>query len=276
MARTLPLMRRYLPPQAATHDHGDGTHLVRFRPEHSGPHQVHAWLIGGGGGGAALGGSPYALHVSGGPAAAATSEVIGVGEARRVVAVAGREGKLRIQLRDALGNDCTTEGATLASLVSFLEAAPAGYHPLEAASADYHPVPAAPAGYHPTDYHPVTGYHSVDAYHPVALAASPRQPAEPPRAIAARALHAAAESAAAALAAIPATTRRAARPGPEWEVYPESAVEVTLLEGSQMQLAYRLAHPGRWLLHVALRRRDMRGGDGGDEPLRCAIYVLGG
>ena len=51
-----------------------------------------------------------------------------------------------------------------------------------------------------------------------------------------------------------------------------------LLEGGQLQLAYRLAHPGRWLLHVALRPRGVRGGDGvvssgrggegADEPLR--------
>ena len=34
-------MPRYPPPQAAIHDHGDGTHLVRFRPERSGPHQAH-------------------------------------------------------------------------------------------------------------------------------------------------------------------------------------------------------------------------------------------
>ena len=170
------------------------------------------------------------------------------------MAVAGREGKLRIQLRDALGNDCSAEGASLASLVSFLEATPAGYHPFDATPAGYHPgaaTPAgchpgatAPAGYHPIDYHPVAGYHPVDGYHPGAVAASPRQPAEPPRAIAARALHAAAESAAAAAAfATPTTARRAAWAGPEGEVYPESAVDASLLEGGQMQLAYRLAHP---------------------------------
>ena len=58
------------------------------------------------------------------------------------------------------------------------------------------------------------------------------------------------------------------RPGPEVggspeaEGTPESAVEARLLEGGQLQLAYRLAHPGRWLLHVALRPRGVRGGDG--------------
>ena len=134
-------MPRYPPPQAAIHDHGDGTHLVRFRPERSGPHQahaspptsphtavyhltprypplhtplyttpcpavyhptphqVHAWLVtsGGGGGGVALGGSPYALHVTGGPAAAAASEILGVGEVRR----ARGRGRVRVRIRVA-------------------------------------------------------------------------------------------------------------------------------------------------------------------------------